>query len=284
MRKVLVVFIIFVCSFVCIIVSLGTKEQESNNNDTFSINGRVIIRVNGNSFIEKLNSYRYDFFITQSEVKNDLSNFDKVAKTYIETEKYIIKYSSDSKGNIAYHMNEVSVDVNDSKLYVRTINASEYGILEDNFVVYNTETNQKVTFEYENTFVEYCNKNQLELFNWKFSNGMKYRNVKLSDKSHLLMSESISLTDQFLYENKVVFEGYISKYKIQGNKVIFSIKIPKQSELEFPTKSNSNLTLSEKSTGKHFEGFAFIFPLYKELFYNRKIVFDETDGTYFETD
>ena len=284
MKRLKAIIIILVITAAVLTLSIMNFNESTSDDisNIIYIGGVGIGKINDNSFLEKLNATRYNIILTKEKIEDDYSNIDDITDRYIETDKYIIKYSSDDSGNIAYHMNELSADTNGPALFVREINDSSYGVTDDCFVIYNTRTNQKKIFKAQDEFTDYCRENDLNLFEWKYSNGMTYETVKLSDKCSLIMSKSVSLTDQFVYDGKVIFEGYISKYKFENGTATFSIKVQKKDILEFPTSSDSGLTFPGKTVGKQFIGFGFVFPMYEDIYYDGKIAFDEADGTFRE--
>lgn len=277
MKKFFYIVFIIVFALLPILCSCDNKKTKDSS-DTFIKNGIVIKKITDDYYIEKMNSVKHNLFYSKDLHFTEMQSNDISDKKLIETEKYIIKYSVD--GNfIAYHYNELCFEETDSSLYKRTISATEYNVTKDVFVVFDTETKKSIEFFAQDEFVDYCRTRSLELFNWIFVSGVKFENIKLTNSCQLFMSESVSVPDQFIVDDIVVIEGYISDYQVLDSSVSFRLRVPNKSSLEFPKTSNSNLGIKDIVVGKRFCGLVLVFPLYEELYFDDVVSINTVDGT-----
>ena len=257
---ILTVFILSVLMSLCSCASNKSKDEPKAQPDN------LIHSITDNIYLEKLNSTRHNIFICQN---SDLSENDR---NYIEQNVYIFKFSNDDR-RIAYHMNDLSIDNNTDGNNVRQLGGAVYKITNDIFVIYDFKDNKRNTFYNEDDFYSYCRYNNLDLFNWRFSNGLEYNNHKLSDNWSLLSCESVSVTDQILKNDQVVLEGFVSEYDVVDGYIVFRLEMPKKCLLEFPDRFENMIDNETKKVGKHCIG---VF-LYEDIYFDKYVVINCAD-------
>ncbi len=271
MKKIVILFLIILSVGLFVIIQADVKD----NRDTTTENS-MLIKIDDNYFIEKGNSVKHNLFFSESNSETSDYNAESI-RLFVERDKYIIKYAF-NENYIAYHLNELDSAINDSALYVRTISATEYSVIDDQFVIYDIEKHTKTEFKNQDSFISYCNANSLTLSDWIFVSGIEYDDIVLSEKCLLKMSKSMSVHDQFIYNNKVLLEGYISDYEVMDNVVKFRIRVPHKSFLEFPKTSNSALNIGNDVVGKYMSGLVLFFPLFDEIYFDEVITVNLLTG------
>lgn len=285
-RKVLIISLL--CLFI-LLISLSSvmlfgnifvKEQKVVESNTMLIRGEVIKKITDKIYIEKLDEVKHNIVLTEKNDFAENDDFESYITDYLETQKYIIKYSVDDEF-LAYHYNKITPLTTDTQyLYAKVLNnGTEYAVIKDAFVIYNVFSQQKLEFDNQDDFIDYCNKNSLNLFDWKFVADADYReSVQLTDNLELCSTSHTIGVDQLIFKNKVLLEGYISDYKVDNGTVTFRLRIP-NCGLEFPLDSNSSLAKSSSSIGKCYIGFSFIFPCFEDVYFDEYISID-TQGNY----
>lgn len=253
----------------------GDFSFKSNNNSDI-INGIVTMKITDDYYIEKLNTIKHNLFYCESSSLDELQYIDESSKGFIETDKYIIKFSHD-KNFIAYHYNELALPKIET-LYIRTVHDTKYSVKKDVFVIYNKDTQEKKEFNKQEEFIKFCHLKSLDLFNWFFVSGIEFESIELTNNIQLRASRSISVPDQLIFNHRVVFEGYISDCELKENSFKFRIKVPDNSSLEFPCTSNSNLKVGDTVIDKLFKGLVLLFPVYEEIYFDEIVEIDVNTG------
>lgn len=219
-----------------------------------SLNGgsELAIKIDGDLYFENAFGEYQNLYI----YKNGL-------KYYIEKEKNIVKYSY-SDGLLAYHANVIadetdSVDNTDRDFYVtKGVGGDFYNVESTYFGIYNVENDALKVLNTQEEFVEYCHKNNLNLFDFHYSNGtgtMEYKKTVLSDGVELI-SFGEPFTEQMIINDAVIFEGFFENCKmIDSNTVQFRLQIPDKAYFEFPKLSNKGIKVSDSVVSKKKMGF-----------------------------
>lgn len=222
------------------------------------------VRITRNVFFENISDdYQSIFFLNNDE------------KDFIEQNSYIIKYSFDGNNLIAFHANDLGNDVSNAEntLYrTKGFGGSYYGIKRDYFAICNIDSSERISFNSQNEFVEYCKSKGLNLFDFKYSNGlgvMDYEKESVSDKVEIIRFGN-PFPDKLLIDNEVVFEGYISDCSVQGNTVKFNIKIPNRAYLEFPSLSNPDIQKSKIPVSEYRTGIL----VKEDIYFDGEVIYD----------
>ncbi|MCM1364839.1 MAG: hypothetical protein NC122_08970 [Faecalibacterium sp.] len=226
-------------------------------------------------YLEKFDSENQSIFIGE--------NPESVSR-YIVKDAYIYKYACDGQ-RIAYHMNKLNkLDECDSRnnSNIRTINSTDYIIEKDVFVIADINTSKQIEFNSEDDFVSYCENNGYNLFNWKFTSGLEYDVRYFTNGWKLLTCESVSVTSQFIKNNKVMFEGFISDVGFisdattNSNHLTFRLEIPETSQLEFPENYGDLISSDSPKVGKHRVGIL----LFENIYFDNYISINLNDGSF----
>lgn len=255
---------VLICIVLLLVLYSCTSNRSNEESKVQPYNSAV--NITDNIYLEKLNSTTHTIFICQNP------NLNENDRQYIEENTYIFKFSNDDR-RIAYHMNDLSVDNDTDSNNGRQVGGMVYKITNDVFVIYDFKDNERTLFYNENDFYDYCKHHNLDLFNWRFGNGLEYNNIELSDNWSLLSCESISVTDQVLKNNQVILEGFVSEYEAIDDYIIFRIEMPEKYLLEFPGNYENMFNNDAEKVGKHRIG---IF-LYEDIYFDKYIVINCTD-------
>ena len=221
------------------------------------------VKITDNIFFENVfDDYQSIFYYNNGE------------KDFIEQNSYIIKYSFDGSNFIAFHANTLDDLSNDKNVSYRTkgFGGSYYEIKKDYFIVYNIENSERIRFESQHEFVKYCEENELNLLDFKYSNGlgvMEYNEKIISDRVKLI-SFGKPFPEKILIDNEVIFEGYISDCSIKDDIVKFTIKIPDKAYLEFPSLSNPGIEQSSIPVSKYKTGIL----VGEDIFFDGEVKYD----------
>lgn len=222
------------------------------------------VRITRNVFFENVSDdYQSIFFINNDE------------KEFIEQNSYIIKYSFDGNNLIAFHANDLGNDVSNAEntsYRTKGFGGSYYEIKRDYFAICNIDSSERISFNTQNEFVEYCKSNDLILFDFKYSNGLgviDYEKETVSDRVEIIRFGN-PFPDKLLIDDEVTFEGYISDCSVQGNIVTFNIKIPDRAYLEFPSLSNHGIQQSEIPVSEYRTGIL----VKEDIYYDGEVTYD----------
>ncbi len=146
----------------------------------------------------------------------------------------IIKYSSDGKSIIAFHC--VYNQFEDSE--------------DDKFVVFDLSSENEITFETQNDFIDYCNKEKITLSDWKNGRGVAYKKIDLGN-NWCVYDFDYPLNDKIMNGNEVIYEGYVFDIERKDNNCSeFGFAVPFGVEKEIPS-SNNGLNVSEDIIGEY---------------------------------
>jgi hypothetical protein len=156
-------------------------------------------------------------------------------KVYIVDEwEEVIKYTSNGKNIVAFHC--IYNYWEDSK--------------KDLFVVFNTDTEEKLEFKTQELFLEYCNNEKIKLSDWVPCNGYGYEIIDLGN-DWCVYDFDYPETDKILNGYGIEYEGFVTDIKKKGNnEVEFIFAVPEWAEKEIP-ESNKNLDISETVIGEY---------------------------------
>lgn len=249
------------CTIIAVVILMLLSGCSKNSNDTSEQN---YVRITRNVFFENVfDDYQSIFFL----------NIDE--KDFIEQNSYIIKYSFDGNNLIAFHANNLGNDISnvENTLYrTKGFGGSYYEIKRDYFAICNIDNSERISFNSQNEFVEYCKSNSLNLFDFKYSNGlgvMDYKKETASDRVEIIRFGN-PFPDKLLIDDEVVFEGYISDYSVRENIVKFNIKIPDRAYLEFPSLSNPDIQQSESPVSEYKTGIL----VKEDIYYDGEVTYD----------
>ena len=263
MKQIISFFLIFILLALTCGCSKNTESETATPAEHY-------VKIKDNIYFEnRFDDYQAIFYLT------DEDSIDDDDKIFIEHGSYIIKYSFDGNDNIAFHSSVLKNDYSEGdNVPYRTRGFGEgyYRIESDYFVVYNISNSDYKKFESQHEFVEYCKENNLNLFDFKYSNGlgiMEYEEKVIYDRVKVI-SFGKPFPEKLLVDNEIVFEGYISDCSVEKDILRFNIKIPDKAYFELPDESNSGIPLSKEPVSKHKMGFIFD----EDVFFDGDVKYD----------
>ncbi len=260
-RKIIIPFLLML-----VLLSGCSKNTESET----ATPAERYVKIKDNIYFEnRFDDYQAIFYLTEQD------SIDDDDKIFIEHGSYIIKYSFDGNDNIAFHSSVLKNDYSEGdNVPYRTRGFGEgyYRIESDYFVVYNISNSDYKKFESQHEFVEYCKENNLNLFDFKYSNGlgvMEYEEKAISERVKLI-SFGNPFPKKLLIDNEIVFEGYISDCTVEKDILKFNIKIPDKAYFELPNTSNSGIPVSKEPVSEYKWGLF----LKENIFFDGEVKYD----------
>lgn len=214
-----VILAVILLAFVSLVVILFTGEAEFNT---------VVTEIYNGCYIEDLDDDMQSiYYYPDSDESKD--------KVYIVDEwENIIKYASDGKDTVAFHCIYNQYEDNEKDL----------------FVVFNTDTEEKLEFKTQELFLECCHNEKIELSDWVPCNGYGYEIIDLGN-DWCVYDFDYPETDKILNGYGIEYEGFVTDIKKKGNnEVEFIFAVPEWAEKEIP-ESNKNLDISETVIGEY---------------------------------
>lgn len=210
---------------------------------------------------------------------NDIEYYIDLDDTkFIVRDKLIIRYGYSQSGFIAYHWNELSENLSESK-NVRYISNREYSIVKDLFTVYDIENDLYYDFNTQSEFLDFCEKKDL-FFKWKYSNGFDFVSVFESNNGDLweiIKFDSPSLYSFVLKNGEILYEGYISDISTDNqSNLTFRLQVPDKKVLEFQNLSFEGLTISFDTVVGEYKTSPFFT---KDIYYDKYIRIDTQNNT-----
>lgn len=241
MKKLLLFLSVFL-----IVLFAGSCQKETVDDSSYS----TFTEITDGIYFERFSETKHSIFFG-----NDIEYYIDIEDTkFIVRDKLIIRYGYSQLGFIAYHWNELSENLSESK-NVRFISNREYSIVKDLFTVYDIENDLYYDFNTQSEFLDFCEKKDL-FFKWKYSNGFDFVSVFESNNGDLweiIKFDSSSLYSFVLKNGEVLYEGYISDISTdaQGN-LTFKLQVPDKKVLEFQNLSFEGLNISfDAVVGEH---------------------------------
>lgn len=213
------------------------------------------------------------FFERESKTDNSIF-FAKEAtsqsRKYIVENKMIFRYAVEND-YIAYHWNELVEGVLPNTA-IRTINQSDYSIIDDYITVYDFINDESQNFATQMEFKAFCETHNIN-FNWFYPSGFEPIITK-AESFEIHDFESESVCDYIVKDNIIVYEGYISDVNIEENQFSFKLQIPHKSIWEFQDSENNSLNISFKQSVSRKQVGIF---LYEDVYFNDYVTINITE-------
>ncbi len=162
-------------------------------------------------------------------------------------------------------------------------NTSEQGVLGNVYFLFNVKDKTEIEFESNAQFYEYCEKNAIvfEKFFYPMAHAsLEESRVYINENAYLSLVGS-TYGNSVVLNNEAIFTGFIDEYSIiDENTFAFSLKISDKLELEYPSKANEGIVLSDKKVGKY----KLDSLLHLNLYYSKYIVYDFATNSFREYD
>ena len=162
-------------------------------------------------------------------------------------------------------------------------NTSEQGVLGNVYFLFKVKDKTEIEFENNAQFYEYCEKNGIvfEKFYYPMAHAsLEESRVYINENAYLSLVGS-TYGNSVVLNNEAIFTGFIDEYSIiNENTFAFSLKISDKLELEYPSKANEGIVLSDKKVGKY----KLDSLLYLNLYYSKYIVYDFATNSFREYD
>ena len=151
------------------------------------------------------------------------------------------------------------------------------------YFLFNVKDKTEIEFENNAQFYEYCEKNGIvfEKFYYPMAHAsLEESRVYINENAYLSLVGS-TYGNSVVLNNEAIFTGFIDEYSIiNENTFAFSLKISDKLELEYPSKANEGIVLSDKKVGKY----KLDSLLYLNLYYSKYIVYDFATNSFREYD
>lgn len=146
----------------------------------------------------------------------------------------VVKYTSNGKDTVAFHC-----------VYNQHVDNKK-----DLFVVFNTSTKTENKFEKQQSFLEYCEEQNIEFSDWEKGGGTDYEIIPLGNGWRVYDSPYPGI-DKIMNGYGIEYEGFVTDIeKKSNNEVEFVFAVPEWAEKEIP-ESNKNLEISKTIIGEY---------------------------------
>ena len=200
-------------------------------------------------------------------------------------EGWIYKYSYDKEnGFIAARIFDYiddTVNSSDHKvLYERWFGHNQYKIIEDDLIMYNSNTKEHMKFNSDEELENYCTSQEIKLTNWYYIAG----NGPVEETSTSLLGNYRLKTWLFDYSSIMLNEeeliyGYITDVKVKDNTISFRLRLPEPEYSPENINANKELSgLSNKPVGKYRTDFL----NYQNIYYDKIITINTINGNIIE--
>lgn len=193
---------------------------------------------------------------------------------------YIFKYAHDTKRYVAFHKMELNSNYSNENtiIYKRKINNVTYGVVYDNFCIYDSVNGNILNFETTEDLNNYCIDNNVALGNWYYPSGdQSIEGIQTKLSADYVFEDIGKYRGQSILKNGIpIFSGYIHIVDTPDNYIIFNLKIA-ESDFDVELRNTTNVglsTISSKKVDTYFVNFWLKFPVY----YNKYIVLNVQTG------
>ncbi|MBQ2828383.1 MAG: hypothetical protein IJF20_03965 [Clostridia bacterium] len=154
-------------------------------------------------------------------------------KYIVEEWEDIIKHASNGKDIVAFHC-----------IYNKFEDDEE-----DRFVIFNTKTEEEISFNTQEKFLEFCAEEKIVLSDWYTDGARIYEKIDLGNGWCVYDYEAEP--DKIIKGYGVVYEGYIMDLEEAGDDIVsFVFAVPYYKEYEIPV-SNKDLEISDGVVGEY---------------------------------
>lgn len=241
MKKIIVILI--ACTFLMLAITSCFRFEDSSNSE-FEYRGG-----NGD-YIHHLFD-NYEFMRASSISGAFLKRIDETNTLRIGDADYYYKYTHDGNRYIAMHAMKFSRQNNESKLQSRKINGTDCFVTEDNFQLYDTQTEKLSKYETYEEFQSSISGLNVNFKNWYYPSAggsiQEKRIVSINDYS--IMHISKYRGSKLVKSGFDVMQGEITKYAVVENEIlIFDFKMNNaEYDNEFMSTTNSEVINSGHS-------------------------------------
>ncbi len=190
---------------------------------------------------------------------------------------YKYSYDTDEKYIVAHLLEMADNYGSKDALYKRLYNGSVYNVLYDKMVVYNTEDKTRAEFEKYDIFLDYCNKNNINLNAWRYPSGGTSIDAQPSEIADGYTLSNLPYDYKLIsLDDKELIRGYISDLEVTSHQIRFRLRqTDYHYDAEYPDTINLGLSgISEKPVGKYRQGFLD----YADIYYDKTVVIDIDTG------